>query len=134
MQAILQKIIAFLLSVLAFFGLTDTGEKPDAYTEKGRSVEFCLDSNPTTGYNWEAAIDGDCVILTQDKYVQDPAPGGMGGVGGKQYYTFTAVRTGTANVTFTYARSWETTEADRTVTATITVTGDLMVSVTDYKE
>ena len=134
MQAILQKIIAFLLAVLAFFGLTDPGEKPDTYTEKGRSVEFCFDSNPTTGYTWEAQINGDCVILTQDKYVQNPAPGNMGGVGGKQYYTLTAVRTGTAEVTFTYARSWETTEPARTVTATVTVTGDLMVSVSDYKE
>ncbi len=135
MMAFFQKILAFLMSILAFLGLVKPTEpQPDAYLVNGATVEFCFDSNPTTGYDWTADLNGDCVTLTKDEYKQDAAVPGMAGVGGKQYYAFTAAHAGTATVTFTYARSWETTDADRTVTATLTVADDNTVTVSDYKE
>ena len=135
MLAVFQKILAFFMSILAFLGLVKPETpQPDAFTVTDNAVEFCFDSNPTTGYDWTAAVNGDCVALTKDEYVPDAAAPGMAGVGGKQYYTFTAVRAGTATVTFTYARSWETTGADRTVTAVITVAQDGTISVSDYSE
>ena len=135
MLAVFQKILAFFMSVLAFLGLVKpVTPQTESYTATGNAVEFRFDSNPTTGYGWTVKIDGDCVTLTKDEYVQDPAVPGMAGVGGTQYYTFAAVHAGEATVTFTYARSWETTDADRTVTATIRVAADNTVSVSDYKE
>ncbi len=137
MQAFLQKIIALIMSILAFFGLTKPVAEldPDSFKVDGNTVEFCFDANPTTGYGWTAEIDGDCVVLTKDEYVQDQVGDGsvaVAGVGGKQYYVFTAVKEGTATVTFTYARSWEQTDSDRVITAEIAVAADKSVDVKTF--
>lgn len=135
MQAFIQKIVALIMSILAFFGLTKPVVEidPDSYKVDGKTVEFCFDSNPTTGYGWTAEVEGDCVVLTKDEYVQDKVADGpvaIAGVGGKQYYVFTAVKEGAATVTFTYARSWEKTDSDRVIVAQIAVSADLSVGVT----
>ena len=134
MQSLFAKIVSWIMAILAFLGLVKPTENmdPNNYTIEGKVVTFCFDSNPTTGYDWTAALDGDCVELTRDEYKQDPSEPGMAGVGGSQYYDFTAVKEGTATVTFTYARSWETTDSDVVYTATITVADDLSVMVTDF--
>ena len=132
MQAIWAKILSFIMAILAFFGLvkpeTPATVDPGTYQVNGQVVAFCLDANPTTGYGWEAVVDGDCVTLTRDQYQQNESEPGMAGVGGYQYYDFTAVKPGTAKVTFTYARPWEATEADRVVVAEITVAEDLSIA------
>ncbi len=137
MQAFIQKIIALIMSILAFLGLTKPVVEidPDSYKIDGNTVEFCFDSNPTTGYGWTAEIDGDCVVLTKDEYVQDKVndgPVAIAGVGGKQYYVFTAVKEGTATVTFTYARSWEQNDDDRVITAQIAVSADKTIEVKTF--
>ena len=138
MQALFAKIISFFMAILAFLGLvkpeTPANVEPGTYQVNGKVVAFCLDSNPTTGYDWTAVVDGDCVELTRDEYQQDEAAPGMAGVGGRQYYDFTAVKPGTATVTFTYARSWETTDDDIVLTAKITVADDLTVTVSEFGE
>lgn len=134
MQAIFAKIISWIMAILAFLGLVKPetpATDPELYQVNGKVVTFCLDSNPTTGYDWTAVLDGDCVELTRDEYKQDPSEPGMAGVGGCQYYDFTAVKEGTATVTFTYARSWETTDSDITYVATITVAADLSVTAVE---
>ncbi len=135
MQALFAKIISFFMAILAFLGLVKPVQnaEPNNYTVEGKVVSFCFDSNPTTGYDWTAEKEGDCVIMTRDKYEQKPSEPGMAGVGGYQYYDFTAVKAGTATVTFTYARSWETTDSDITYVAVITVADDLTVTV-DFTE
>lgn len=133
MRAFLQRIFAFFISVLAFFGLIKTpSPDPVPFQTEGSIVRFAFDSNPTTGYDWTAELEGDCVRLIRDEYVQDPALPGMAGVGGTQYYAYEAVQEGTATVTFTYARSWEQTDADRVITAEIIVAPDLTVSVKTF--
>ncbi|MBQ6163126.1 MAG: protease inhibitor I42 family protein [Clostridia bacterium] len=131
MQAFIQKIIALIMSILAFLGLVKPAAEidPDTFKVDGSTVEFCFDSNPTTGYDWTAEIDGDCVELTKDEYVQDQvdSPVAIAGIGGRQYYVFTAVKEGTATITFTYARSWEQNDDDRIVTAQITVDAALNI-------
>ena len=137
MQAIFAKIISFFMAILAFLGLVKPetpNDKPGLYEVHGSVITICLDSNPTTGYDWTAVLNGDCVELTRDEYKQDPSEPGMAGVGGYQYYDFTAVRPGTATITFTYARSWETTDADRTITFTVTVDDDLCFCAVDWTE
>ena len=137
MQAIWAKIMSIIMAILAFFGLVKPetpAADPASYEVNGKVVTFCLDANPTTGYGWEAVVDGDCVTLTRDEYKQNESEPGMAGVGGYQYYELTAARPGTATVTFTYARSWETTDSDRTFVAEITVAEDLTVLVTSFGE
>lgn len=137
LQGLLQKIIAFIMSSLAFFGLVKADRTaPDTYTEKNNTVEFCFISNPSTGYGWTAKIDGDAVALTEDRFeaAAQTGPTALAGAPGRQYYTFSAVRPGTATVTFTYARSWEQTDADRTATAVLTVAADGTLSVTQFQQ
>ncbi len=138
MQAIFAKIVSFIMAILAFFGLVKpenpVNADPGTYQINGKVVAFCLDANPTTGYGWTAAIEGDSVELTRDEYQGKQTSPQAAGAGGYQYYDFTAVKPGAATVTFTYARSWETTDADRVLTAKITVADDLTVTVSEFAE
>lgn len=80
-------------------------------------LEVQLDANPTTGYEWTCAIEGDAVTAEGDNYV---APGDSNepkaGEGGVQIFAFKASGSGEATLTFTYARSWESTDSDKVVT------------------
>ena len=134
MLSVFQKVLAFFLSVLAFFGLTVKKDVPkDTYKVDKGAVDFCFSANPTTGYAWSVSQEGDSVQLTADRYVADRAAPGTAGGGGSQYYTATAVRPGKTTLTFTYARSWEG-EPIRTVIAEITVDESLTAAVTSYSE
>ena len=137
MQALFAKIVSFIMAILAFFGLVKPetpATEPRFYEVNGKVVTFCLNSNPSTGYGWTAELDGDCVTLTRDEYVGKQTDPGVAGAGGYQYYDFTAVKAGTATVTFTYARPWESDDTFEVVTAQIAVGDDLTVSVTTLAE
>lgn len=141
MLAVFQKIFAFILSVLAFFGLVPKPAAPvspvapeAAYTAEAGKVEFALRGNITTGYEWTVAIDGDAVALTRDEYVSDPADPGVAGVGGTHYFAFAAAKPGTATLTFTYARPWETNGPIETRVAVVEVAQDLSVTVRSFTE
>lgn len=133
MQAIFAKIIAFFMSILAFFGLVKPVEGPEKFegdynvTVTEQKIEFALDANSTTGYKWGYSIDGDAVKKTGDRYAEYAHEAGMTGVGGVQYFDFTAVKPGKATVTFHYARNWEEGSA-KILTFEITVADDLTVT------
>ena len=136
MQALFAKIVAFFMSILAFFGLV----KPDAGTEKfegtynvsvtEQKIEFSLNANATTGYQWSYSIDGDAVKMTEEHYETYEHAAGMVGVGGVQYFVFEAVKPGKATVTFQYARSWKDGNA-QIIVFELTVAEDMSVT---YKE
>lgn len=134
MQAIIARILSLIMALLTFlgFGQPKSSLDADTYQVNGRTVTFCFYSNPSTGYAWTAETDGDCVLLTGDEFRQTPGTENLAGAGGKQYYTFKAVKEGTATIVFTYARSWEKTEYDRTVTAVINVDSSLKVTVVQF--
>ena len=72
-----------------------------------------LDANPTTGYEWTFQID---------EFV--PASDGAQpktGEGGVHTFNFKADGSGEATLTFTYARSWEASDSDKTVVLHATV-------------
>jgi len=97
------------------------GVKTYVDTEKTISVgidqEFiiALDSNPTTGYDWEESHDPYKLILVEKKYEPDEKAAGLVGAGGTQYFRFTSQKTGETEVTFTYKRPWETDYAEQKV-------------------
>ena len=87
----------------------------DAYTDSEQVInttvnqEFtiALDSNPTTGYNWEASYDENMLSLEKEEYNPDTKAPGLVGAGGTQYYQFQALKVGETEITVTYKRPWE---------------------------
>jgi inhibitor of cysteine peptidase len=66
-----------------------------------------LDSNATTGYSWELKGISNPAILekTDNKYVTPTS--GLVGAGGKEVWTFKALKAGTTALSMEYSRPWE---------------------------
>ncbi len=64
-----------------------------------------LESNPTTGFSWEAVSDPGFVKLTQQSF--QAAPSGPLGAGGKQIFKFLPLRAGETTIRMRYKRPWE---------------------------
>lgn len=97
-------------------GIT-TYTDPAQAISTGVDQEFviALDSNPTTGYNWEAIYDESMLSLEREEYNPDEEEPGLVGAGGTQYYRFKALKTGSTEINLTYLRSWEEEYIDRKV-------------------
>mgnify|MGYP001384054780 CR=1 FL=1 len=88
----------------------------------GNSLIVELGSNPTTGYEWEEAVISDTNVISQDSHgFFAPENKGMVGSGGTDTWTFSALKAGTATITFSYGRPWEGGEKG-TYTLTVNVT------------
>lgn len=106
-----------------------TGDVPgvrDGHTTLavGQTLLIELPSNSTTGYRWQVAETNDGLLLPGAPFgeeVTDPHSAGMVGVGGATSWRFRTGRPGTATLTFTYRRSWETNPPAETATYRITV-------------
>ena len=142
MAAILQRITAIIMTILAFFGLgpKNSDVKPEepaapdwseGYTVRENEVTFSFISNPSTGYSWETAIDGESVVLTDEQYTNTATPG-VAGAPGTQTYTFTAVKAGKTTLTFTYRRPWESDDPAYINQAVISVTPDMQITVESF--
>jgi len=72
------------------------------------SLTVTLGSNQTTGFKWELAEITDESVLeyVDDEYVP-PEDTGVVGAGGKEVWTFTALKKGTTEVSMEYGRPWE---------------------------
>ena len=88
---------------------------PKEYTSSAQPIEvkagenfmITLGGNYTTGFTWTAEADMAYLKLVKDEYVVDGSKAGMVGVGGKQHYTFQALKTGSTEIKCTYERSFE---------------------------
>lgn len=97
-----------------------------AFTVKvGDTIEIVIPGNPTTGYEWKAALDQASAALLESLGEPVYAPGStdktLVGGGGTYTFTFKAVKSGQATIKLTYARSFENVEPLQTFTATLTV-------------
>ena len=81
----------------------------------GEQFTITLDSNPTTGYKWEASFDQSSLKLVKREYKQDASKPGMVGVGGKEHFIFEGIKAGDAQIKLTYKRPWEQQPADAKV-------------------
>lgn len=63
-----------------------------------------LDSNPTTGYRWEAKFDENYIDLKKKKY--SPSSDRIG-AGGKVKFDFQTLKTGETKIELAYKRLWE---------------------------
>lgn len=87
---------------------SDNGSK--VTLKVGDTLRVALDSNPTTGYSWQAT-SSDTAVLTQAGDSTFELPTGATprpGAGGVQVMNFQAVGKGSATLTLMYVRPWET--------------------------
>ena len=116
-------LILALTSILMLCLLAgcDSGVKtyvdPEQKISIGVNQEFviALDSNPTTGYNWEETHDSNILSLVEEKYDPDEKAPGLVGSGGTQYFRFKALKPSKTELTVIYKRAWETDIADQKV-------------------
>ena len=72
----------------------------------GQDFTISLQSNPSTGYQWQLAEPLDPKVLKKVKSVYQPSQGGTSavGAGGAEIWTFKAVGKGKDDVTMRYVR------------------------------
>ena len=114
-------LVLVLTLIVCFMAGCYGGAK--TYTDESKTItvgveqEFviALDSNPTTGYDWEETHDESMLALVEDKYEPDEKAEGLVGAGGTQYFRFIALKKGNTEITLVYKRSWETESAEEKV-------------------
>ncbi len=73
------------------------------------AILIALESNPSTGYSWEASYDETRLELVEETYeLGEFAKQGLFGAGGTELFRFKALKSGEAKITMDYKRSWET--------------------------
>ena len=113
-------VVVVLLSLVACssaaeqvsVGIDDFMEQKHISQEVEVSVDGALTltlvSNQTTGFKWELAEITDESVLeyVDDEYVP-PEDTGVVGAGGKEVWTFKALKKGTTEVSMEYSQPWE---------------------------
>jgi predicted secreted protein len=96
-------------------------DKPIVITV-GQQFSVVLDSNPTTGYQWQIAepLNESMVLLVGTDYQATPT--NRVGAGGRQIFNFQALGAGKTSIGLAYHRSWEKGVLPvKTVTFSVTV-------------
>jgi len=99
----------------------------DSYSGKqvelsvGQSLVVTLDSNASTGYSWSLAQNSDDSVLnkTGNEYVAPQTT--LVGAGGKEEWTFKALKKGNSTISMGYSRPWESTLPIETFDLTVVV-------------
>ena len=90
----------------------------------GGTLTVTLESNITTGYSWnENANIGDKTVMQQTDHKYQPPATAIPGAGGKEVWTFKALKAGKSTLSLEYRRPFEpnTTAPAKTFTLTLTV-------------
>ena len=100
-----------ILSVLIFMGISNIScvRENTIKASVGEVVSITLVSNATTGYAWQirGSVDGGILKLVDSEYIPDEANPMIVGAGGKEIWTFKALKKGKAKLCFEYVRPWE---------------------------
>jgi predicted secreted protein len=86
----------------------------------GEEFFIALKSTPSTGYAW-AANGGDPKILAYEGNVMQNPDANVPGAPGQQIFIYHANRTGTTQITLTYARPFDTSAPGQTLVFSVTV-------------
>ena len=74
----------------------------------GGTLTVTLDSNITTGFQWELKSIGDpSVLQSQGGTYVAPEDPGMVGAGGEEVWAFEALEQGTSSLAMEYSQPWE---------------------------
>ena len=113
-------------NIYEFGGILDwTGE-----VATGQSLLLRVESNPTTGYSWQAEQDEELFDI-QSLYTARPQSEPVSGAGGWQSFLLTPKTAGTARLSFTYSRPWEPGDADPQFAFGFEISEDLHITVTE---
>jgi len=110
-QAIVVGITAMLITAVTVFSFAkeakNTKQGKTIKAKAGEEFIITLKSNITTGYQWQLtkAVDKGFLRLTGLRYVTKKTD--LVGAGGKEEWTFKAVKPGTAIISFQYVQPWE---------------------------
>ena len=116
-------------NIYEFGGInTWTGEIVQSKESAAHSVTVTIDSNPTTGFSWEA-VQNDTFFDIENVFIADPQTEPVSGSGGVQIFTLTPVKPGKAEVTFTYLRPWEPSDLDSQFTCAFEIAEDMRITV-----
>lgn len=97
--------------------LTRKSEKKILHIAKNNLFAIQLDSNPTTGYRWEAELPKDGQIMKVASSFVIPKPEDQQvGTPGKEILFFYTTAPGSYDITFRYKRGWEKFNVDEFVT------------------
>ena len=114
------------VNLYEFGGIIDwTGE-----VVTGQMLALTVKSNPTTGFQWEAAQDQELFDI-QSYYLAEPRSVPVSGAGGWQRFLLTPRVSGTVQLTFTYARPWEDSGARTEFVCTAEISEELMITVNE---
>ena len=95
---------------------SDPEETIDSSMNNDFIVLIALESNPSTGYSWEAEYDAAILELTEETFeLGEFAEQGLVGAGGTELFRFKGLNSGKTEITFKYKRSWETDTLDTKV-------------------
>ena len=89
----------------------------------GGTLTVTLESNQTTGFQWELKSVGDTSVLqSQGGTYNAPEDTGMVGAGGEEVWTFKALKPGTSSLSMEYSQPWDGgTKAGQTFDLTVVV-------------
>jgi len=117
-------VITLMLSISLITGCggstikaySDPEETIDLGIDKEFIVLIALESNPTTGYSWEAEYDAAMLALVEETFEPgEYAKENIVGAGGTELFRFKGLSKGETEITFNYKRSWETEVLDTKV-------------------
>jgi len=114
------RVMPILLMIMSLLVVSCASAAPKEFTSPKQTIEvqvgeqfiIILDSNPTTGYSWEADFDESFLKLAKSEYEPSDKPEGMVGTGGKERFVFEGLNKGDTQVRLTYKRPWEQEVAD----------------------
>jgi inhibitor of cysteine peptidase len=95
---------------------SDPEETIDISANKEFVVLIALESNPTTGYSWQASYDETVLELVEESYEPgEYAKQGIVGAGGTELFRFRALKSGQTEITMVYKRPWKTEILDQKI-------------------
>jgi len=92
---------------------TQADNNTTAQVAAGTQFAVKLESNPTTGYQWNATVSQGLTI-TNESYEQNANPGNLVGVGGNQMWIVKANTAGKQSFSAIYKQSWMPTTGNET--------------------
>jgi inhibitor of cysteine peptidase len=104
--------------------VTEADNDGQIEVELGKLLVVTLESNPSTGYQWELVENNDSVLMqfgqSEFKPSENTNPRTVG-AGGWEIFRFKAVSAGQTTLELVYHRSWEDTEPLKTFAIQVTV-------------
>ena len=75
----------------------------------GDEFAIVLDSNKTTGYEWQLSrpLDGGMLKMVKNDYLTDKVDTKRLGAGGQEEWTFRVLKAGKSTISMKYIRPWE---------------------------